>query len=94
MKTIADYMVDILNENGLGGVGSGDCSLLDECARRAKVSPRISHPLNRHHCVLNGLDRSPRFKKFYIRHNGRLIRNFRLEEAHATCVQSRKMTRK
>lgn len=64
-KTIAEHMIDVLNENNLKGVWMGSPDLIHECADRAGV--KVTHPLNVINCVLNALDRSPLFTKGYIR---------------------------
>lgn len=64
-KTIAEHMVDVLNENNLTGVWMGSPDLIHECADRANV--KAVHPLNVIQSVLNALDHSPLFVKSYIK---------------------------
>jgi hypothetical protein len=54
---------------------------VDHGAKKVK----ISHPLNIHQRVLNGLDRDERFKKTYIKYRGiynKSVRHFRLKEKY------------
>ena len=64
-KTIADHMVDILNETGFTTVWMGSIDLIHDCADRANVTK--DHPLKTINSVLNALDRSNKFEKGYIR---------------------------
>lgn len=64
-KTIAEYMIDVLNDNSLKGVWMGAPDLIHECADRAGV--KGTHPLSVINNVLNALDRSPLFEKSYIK---------------------------
>lgn len=67
-RTIAEHMRDVLIENDCEGVMWGDCGLLDECADRATHTTLMkAHALDRHQRILNALDRSPLFEKFYIK---------------------------
>ena len=86
-KTIAEHMVDIMNEEGIDIIGYGDLDLLHECADRSGVHNRVrinkrenTHPLTVMQKVLAGLDRSSMFEKTYIKYIGRPARGFRLKE--------------
>lgn len=76
-KTIAQTMVEILNEWGLSSVTWGDNSI-DECCLR---TDRIDlHPLDRNKCVLAALELSPFFVKCYVRLHRR-VRSFELKNS-------------
>ena len=64
-ETIAEHMIDVLNENNLNGVWMGSPDIIHECADRANV--KAVHPLNVIQPVLNALDSSPLFEKSYIK---------------------------
>lgn len=67
-QTIAEHMRDVLIDNECNSVMWGDCRLLDECADRATHTTLMeAHPLDRHIRVLNSLERSNLFEKFYIK---------------------------
>ena len=60
-------MVETLEKNDLYAVMWGDTHLLDECAQLTGLKKlQTLHPLNRHQRILNALDRSPLFVKYYI----------------------------
>lgn len=67
-QSIAKHMQDVLIENGCEGVMWGDRILLDECADRATHTTLMeTHPLDRHQRILNALEHSALFEKFYIK---------------------------
>ena len=67
-RTIAEHMRDVIIENECTGVMWGDCVLLDECGSRATHTTLMkAHPLDRHQRILNALEGSPLFEKFYIK---------------------------
>ena len=71
MKTIADYVVDVLQETDNPGIMFGDCGLLDMVAKRCTHTTLMdAHPLDRHIRILNALDKDARFEKFYVKING------------------------
>ena len=89
-KTIAEHMRDVLIENDCGdGKGKysvmyGDVYLLDYCAVRCKHTNLMKlHPLDRHQRILNALEKSKLFKKFFVRITGArgfsLVRAFEFE---------------
>ena len=58
--------------------------LLDECASRCKHTNLMElHPLDRHQRILNALERSKLFKKFFVKITGMrgrsLVRGFEME---------------
>ena len=76
-KTIAEHMRDVLIETNSGdGKGKyivmwGDLHNLDECASRCKHTNLMKlHPINRHQRILNALERSKLFRKFFVRITG------------------------
>ena len=93
-KTIADHMVDVVNEYDTGGVMYGDCSLLDFCAERCTHTTLMdAHPMNRHIRILNAVDRSDKFIKSYISLNGVGLgdcRKFKLKAVYCTGRNDRK----
>lgn len=83
-KTIAEHMKDIMIEQGFNIVWYGDPLLLHECANRSRLkersnSQRGNHPLNVITKVLNGLEKSDLFDKYYIKHLGKQCRAFKLK---------------
>lgn len=81
-KTIAEHMVDILEEKEETVVWYGSLDEIHECAERAGMyergSSRSHHPLNINNRVLSALDKSPSFEKGYIKFVGRPSRKFTL----------------
>ncbi|MCH5303540.1 MAG: hypothetical protein J1E41_01635 [Ruminococcus sp.] len=65
-KTIADHMIDIMNEKDINYIWAGELDAIHECADRANIK---KHPLQVINSVLNALDRSDKFKKQYLRAN-------------------------
>lgn len=86
MKTIADHMVDVLKEKGINLVCWGDFGILDECAERCSHTTLRRSPIDkRHQRILNALERSDKFKKYYFKgptamRGYRLMRRFELKE--------------
>lgn len=92
-KTIAEHMRDILleeareiNYHGTLVAWYGSLDTIEECARRSGMYDRIKdtrgkHPLNINNKILMGLERSPLFKKSYIKHLGRPARAYILLES-------------
>ncbi|WP_159641643.1 hypothetical protein [Erysipelothrix anatis] len=92
-KTIGEHMRDILlegakeiNYKGTLVAGYGTPDEIHECARRSGMYDKVkgdkgSHPLNINNKVLMGLERSPLFKKSYIKHIGRPARAYILLES-------------
>lgn len=65
-------------------IAYGDCDLLDTIFEHAKMTVKISHPLNHHQAVLNALDRESKrpdaiFVKEYFRSFKGLARMFTLK---------------
>ena len=83
MKTIADYVVEVLQETDNPGIMYGDCTLLDMVAKRCTHTTLMdAYPLDRHGRILNALENDARFEKFHVRMRGMLgnqyWRSFRL----------------
>lgn len=84
MKTIADHMVDVLVERGIKVIGWGDYTFLDECASRCTHTTLMESRIEaRHQRILNALERSDRFEKYYVKgptamSGWRLLRQFKL----------------
>jgi hypothetical protein len=80
-KTIAEYMKDVLIEQGFVAVCYGDCSLLDDCAHKCTHTNLLKlHPLIRHQRIFSALEKSSLFVKRYVR-DERLVRCFYLKES-------------
>lgn len=68
MKTIADFVVEVLNETDNPGIIFGDVRLLDMVAERCTHTTLMdAHPMNRHSRILNALEKDDRFEKRYIK---------------------------
>ena len=84
MKTIADHMVDVLTERKIKVIGWGDFGLLDECASRCTHTALMKTDIDaRHQRILNALEISNRFEKYYVKgptpmRGWRLLRQFEL----------------
>lgn len=85
--SIAEYMKEVLIENDSDTVGWGSLDILDECSSRCThTNLNELHPLERHARILNALDRSKLFTKFFFRldifqnNQSRLVRGFTLTE--------------
>lgn len=66
-KTVAEIAIDVLAENDTKNIWWGDCGYLDEIGIRATHTNLSSlHPLTRHTRILDALERSGRFEKYYI----------------------------
>lgn len=89
-KTIAQHMRDVLietnstNHKGNYVVMWGDVGNLDECADRCKhTSLMESYPPVRHQRILNALEKSKLFNKFFVRISGTrylsLVRAFEIK---------------
>jgi len=66
--TIAEHMRSVLLETDNAAVMWGDVHLLDECADRCDHTTLMkAHPLDRHKRILDALDRSSLFEKYYVR---------------------------
>lgn len=88
MKTIADYVVEVLEETDNPGIMYGDCGLLDMVAVRCTHTTLMdAHPLDRHGRILNALEKDERFEKFYIERSGMIgnpyARSFRLKSINS-----------
>ena len=71
MKTIADIVVEVLNETDDSRVTFGDARLLDIIAERcAHTSLMQQHPAERHTRILNGLEGDERFNKYVTKMKG------------------------
>jgi len=71
MKTIADYVVEVLNETDNPGVMFGDVHLLDMIAERCTHTNLMEkHPMVRHSRILNALENDPRFEKYWVHIRG------------------------
>lgn len=57
-------MKEILINHHRKNVWFGDLPLIEECAKKAKIS--TNHPLKTIQKILNALDKSPLFTKTYI----------------------------
>jgi len=89
-KSIADIVVEVLQETGNPGIMWGDTVLLDMVAERCnhttlkkKKNGSWTHPLDRHNRILDALDKDPRFEKQYFHARGmrgnQWWRSFRLK---------------
>ena len=63
-NTIAETMYNILLSENKTCVWYGDIDIIERCAIKCKI--RKTHPTKTISCVLNALERSPKFKKTYI----------------------------
>ena len=72
-KTIADHVFDVLAEQQMNGICFGDLDQIHEAARRAGMYEKggNTHPLCVIQKVLNGLERSNRFEKGYMKYDGK-----------------------
>jgi len=76
-KTIGEYAKEYLETNGFDGVSWGDSYLLHDIAKYAGLPPRSWRTEKQ---VLDALDRSPLFSKYYFRGpQNRLCREFVLK---------------
>lgn len=76
-RTIADIVIEVLNETDNGGIMFGDTFLLDMVADRCTHTTLMKkHPLIRHNRILNALEKDNRFEKFYVRMSGMLGNQF------------------
>ena len=87
MRTIADIVIEVLNETDNGGIMFGDTVLLDMVADRCIHTTLMKkHPLIRHNRILNALEKDNRFEKFYVKMPGMLgnqfWRSFKLKTIH------------
>ena len=71
MKTIADHVVEVLQETDNPGIMFGDCTLLDMVAVRCTHTNLMEkHPMERHRRILNALEKDDRFEKLYCQMHG------------------------
>ena len=71
MKTIADFVVEVLNETDNPGIMWGDVRLLDIVAERCTHTTLMdAHPMDRHGRILNALEKDDRFEKLYTKRRG------------------------
>ncbi len=67
-KTIAAHMLDIMEEEGINTVHLGVPAILEECCSRSGNPTLIKlEPRERHQRILNALEKSPFFKKTYVK---------------------------
>lgn len=70
MKTIADFVVEVLNETDNPGIMFGDTRLFDMIAERCTHTNLMDkHPMLRHTRILNALEKDERFEKFHVHIN-------------------------
>lgn len=93
MKTIADHVVDVLNETDNPGIMFGDVTLFDTIAWRCThTNLRDKHPMLRHSRILDALENDDRFEKFYVNMRGTRgnpnWRSFRLKTQYRSSCQT------
>ncbi len=67
MKTIAEYMKEVLMENNTSSVMWNDCGLLDFCAEKCNHTNLMTlHPMTRHSRILSALQKSKLFDTKFI----------------------------
>ena len=70
-KTIAQHMVDVLNENDVYGVMYGDVHFLDQCAERCTHADLMELlPTRRQSRIYRALGKSDLFETVFIRMPG------------------------
>ena len=71
MKTIADYVVEVLQETDNPGIMFGDVTLFDMIAERCTHTNLMDkHPMVRHSRILDALEKDERFEKYYVHMRG------------------------
>lgn len=63
-KTIAQNMIEIMNQHNRTNIWYGDIDLIEKCAKKSHISTK--HPQQTIQHILNALDKSQCFSKGYI----------------------------
>lgn len=97
-KSIADHMLDILNENEETIVWYGSLNYIHKCAERAGLYERgdenYHSPFHINNRVLTALGRSQYFTKGYVKHIGRPARAFEVKPEYSTVFNSQQILKR
>ena len=79
--TIAETAIEVLKKNDCDSISWNDSRLISEICSRLKDTHKLpKHPLDKRNHILNALEKSKKFTKTHYLGNGKLSRNFQINE--------------